>query len=183
MSKEISKLMSLVLRHDPGRLGLTLDSNGWTAIDPLVKRIRGAGFPDFDRATLDAVVQSNDKKRFTISEDGQSIRAAQGHSVQIDLGLQPSRPPALLYHGTAVANLPSIKNQGLIPGTRQHVHLSMDRDTAVKVGGRHGSPVVLTVDAAAMFDSGIAFFQAENGVWLTDVVPAEYVGFDLVPKD
>lgn len=104
MSKEISKLMSLVLRHDPGRLGLTLDSNGWTAIDPLVKRIRGAGFPDFDRATLDAVVQSNDKKRFTISEDGQSIRAAQGHSVQIDLGLQPSRPPALLYHGTAVGN-------------------------------------------------------------------------------
>ncbi len=183
MSKEISKLMSLVLRHDPGRLGLTLDANGWTAIEPLIKRIRGAGYPAFDRPTLDAVVKNNDKQRFTVSDDGQSIRAAQGHSIQIDLGLQPSRPPALLYHGTAAGFIESIREQGLIPGRRQHVHLSMDRDTAVKVGGRHGSPVVLTVEAGKMFDVGISFYQAENGVWLTDLVPVEYLGFALAPED
>lgn len=175
MSKEISKLLSLILRHTPEKYGIVLDESGWTAIDPLVTKVRGAGNPDFDRAALEAMVADNDKKRFTISEDGLKIRAAQGHSIKVDLGLTPSRPPAVLYHGTATANLESIRQQGLLPGRRQQVHLSTDHQTANKVGSRHGAPTVLAVDAERMFSDGVQFFQAENGVWLTDHVDPKYL--------
>jgi len=178
MSREISKLLSLILRHDPGKYGITLDANGWTPINPLIAKVRGAGNPGFDRAALDAVVENNDKKRFTISEDGLRIRAAQGHSVAVDLGIAPSRPPATLFHGTAISNLDSIMSQGLLPGKRQQVHLSLERETATKVGSRHGKPIVLTVASERMFENGIQFFQAENGVWLTDRVAPEYLKFD-----
>lgn len=178
MSKELSKFLSLVLRHDPGKVGISLDSNGWTSIATLVAGVQRAGFPEFDRATLDAVVENNEKKRFTISEDGSMIRAAQGHSVEVDLALQPSTPPDILYHGTASTRLASIREHGLVPGKRQQVHLSNDSETAVKVGSRHGRPVVLVVDAARMAAEGIVFFQADNGVWLTDAVPADYLSTD-----
>jgi putative RNA 2'-phosphotransferase len=174
MSTEISKLLSHVLRHAPERLGITLDANGWTSVEILIAKAREQGFA-IDRPVLEAVVSTSDKKRFTLSEDGQSIRAAQGHSVSVDLGLQPTEPPALLFHGTARDNLHSILAQGLKPGTRQHVHLSLDEETAIKVGSRHGKPVVLKVDAAGMHSAGLAFLRADNGVWLTDHVPPVYL--------
>jgi putative RNA 2'-phosphotransferase len=176
MSTEISKLLSYVLRHAPERLGIVLDDNGWTPVDVLITEARKHGFK-VDRDILEAVVANNDKKRFTLSEDGTLIRAAQGHSVTIDLALTPSEPPAHLFHGTARDNLDSILASGLKPGSRRHVHLSLDEDTATKVGSRHGRPVVLKVDAAAMHRDGYAFLRADNGVWLIDAVPVAYIGF------
>jgi putative RNA 2'-phosphotransferase len=177
MTVQLSKFLSLILRHEPTKFGVVLNSGGWTPIDVLIDRIRASGFPDFDRKMLDAVVENNTKKRFTVSDDGARIRAAQGHSVEVNLGLPPTKPPAVLYHGTAVTNLDSIRERGLQSGKRQHVHLSLDRDTAASVGMRHGKPIVLTVAAGQMFDDGIVFGQAENGVWLTDSVPAHYLDF------
>lgn len=174
MSKETSKLLSLVLRHEPGRIGIGLDENGWTAIDVLLVKLGEAG-TTIDRDLLQNIVDANDKKRFTISEDGLRIRAAQGHSVDVDLGLSPSEPPATLYHGTAAGNLESISKTGLRSGQRQHVHLSADRATAARVGQRHGRPIVFSVNTAEMQRDGHKFIQAENGVWLTDLVPANYL--------
>lgn len=174
MTKEISKLLSYVLRHAPEHLDLALDANGWTSVATLITRIQATGLP-MDRQLLEHIVASSDKQRFTLSDDGQRIRAAQGHSVKVDLALEPSTPPPLLFHGTAQANLTAILAEGLEPGQRQHVHLSSDEETALRVGGRHGKPVVLRVDAARMFSDGLTFWQAENGVWLTDRVPAAYL--------
>lgn len=174
MSTEISKLLSHVLRHAPERLGIALDANGWTSVDVLIARAREQGFA-IDRPILEAVVATSDKKRFTLSEDGLLIRAAQGHSVAVDLGLQPSEPPEILFHGTAQGNLASILAEGLKPGKRQHVHLSFDEDTAIKVGSRHGKPVVLKVHADKMRHDGFHFFRADNCVWLTDHVPSAYL--------
>lgn len=174
MSTEISKLLSHVLRHAPERLGITLDANGWTSVDILILKAREQGFA-IDRPILEAVVATNDKKRFTLSEDGQLIRAAQGHSVSVDLGLQPGEPPETLFHGTATKNLEPIMAEGLKPGARQHVHLSLDEETAIKVGSRHGTPIVLKVDACRMQRDGFMFFRSENGVWLTNHVPPTYL--------
>lgn len=175
MTKEISKLLSYVLRHAPEHVGLTLDANGWVSIDVLISRFQATGV-EVDRQMLEQIVAGSDKQRFTLSDDGLRIRAAQGHSVKIDLALESSTPPPLLFHGTAKANLDVILTEGLKPGQRQHVHLSLDEETAMKVGGRHGKPVVLRVDAARMSADGLIFYQAENGVWLTDKVPAAYLG-------
>ncbi|MBW6420084.1 RNA 2'-phosphotransferase [Rhizobium sp. XQZ8] len=174
MSTEISKLLSHVLRHAPERLGIVLDANGWTSVDILISKAQEKGFA-IDRPILEGVVAGSDKKRFTLSEDGQLIRAAQGHSVAIDLGLQPSDPPEILFHGTAEDNLEPIMAEGLKPGTRQHVHLSLDEATAIKVGSRHGKPIVLKVNAGEMQRNGFVFFRAENGVWLTTHVPPVYL--------
>lgn len=176
MTKETSKLLSLVLRHSPEKIGITLDPAGWTPIDVLLAKLKKAGHK-IDHAGLVAVVEENDKKRFTISDDGRRIRAAQGHSVPVELGLDPATPPYVLYHGTARANLDSIFATGLNPGTRRQVHLSTSEDTALKVGSRHGSALVLTVDTKRMSEDGFAFFRADNGVWLTDIVPAIYIAF------
>jgi len=176
MSKEISKFLSYVLRHAPESIGLSLDANGWAEVEELLAKARKAG-RGIDLATLQEVVAQNDKRRFTLSEDGRRIRAAQGHSIAVDLALAPSEPPPLLYHGTATRNLDAILAEGLKPGRRQQVHLSLDPETALKVGQRHGKPTVLTVDAAAMHRDGYALFRADNGVWLTDSVPARYLSF------
>lgn len=172
--KEISKFLSYILRHDPGSIGLALDPQGWVDVDALLDKAKAAGRP-IDRATLEAVVADNDKKRFTLSEDGRRIRAAQGHSVAVDLGLDPVVPPARLFHGTATRNLDAIMIEGLKPGSRQKVHLSADEATARTVGQRHGKPVILTVDTAGMHAEGYLFWQAENGVWLTDTVPPRFL--------
>ena len=126
---------------------------------------------------MDEVVATNDKKRFSFSPDGQLIRANQGHSVEVDLGLVPVEPPELLYHGTMERFLDSIREKGLLRGNRHHVHLSADRETAARVGQRRGRPVVLVVEAGRMHREGIAFFRSENGVWLTDAVPANFLQF------
>jgi putative RNA 2'-phosphotransferase len=171
-----SKFLSLVLRHQPEKIGVHLDEGGWASVDELLRAARHSGIP-LDAKSLQAVVQQNDKQRFTISEDGRKIRANQGHSISIDLGLEPTEPPELLYHGTSSRFLESIKLQGLVRKKRHHVHLSHDRETALRVGRRHGPPAVFTIEAGRVHLDGYAFYLSMNGVWLTTQVPAEYIFF------
>ncbi|NVZ23697.1 RNA 2'-phosphotransferase [Pseudomonas costantinii] len=171
----ISKLLSYVLRHAPESLDIVLDSDGWTDVDALIHNANQHGH-NLDREALLEVVETNDKKRFTLSGDGQRIRAAQGHSTeQVQVQHVEKAPPALLYHGTASRFMASIEVQGLIPGSRHHVHLTDNPETAMSVGKRYGQPVLLTVDAQAMSQAGVQFFQADNGVWLVASVPATYL--------
>ncbi len=174
MSKQTSKFLSLVLRHAPERIGIELDAQGWTDVDDLIVKANAAGVA-LDRATLQEIVATSDKQRFTLSADGSRIRAAQGHSVEVDLDLRPSTPPAILFHGTARTNIDAILAEGLKPGKRQHVHLSPNEETAHRVGMRHGSPVIFQVDTARMHADGLIFWQADNGVWLTAAVAPTYL--------
>ena len=169
--KRLSKFLSFVLRQDPGSIGLTLDEGGWAAVEDIVA---GAGFPT-DAGQIAHVVRASDKQRFALSPDGARIRANQGHSLPVDLGLAPVAPPEVLYHGTAQASLSAILAEGLRPMGRQHVHLSPDPDTAVKVGQRHGRPVVLLVAAGRLAADGQIFYLSANGVWLTGAVAPEYL--------
>lgn len=170
----VSKYLSKHLRHQPGRIGITLDEGGWVEIDELMRAAAGHGFR-FTRAELDHVVASNDKRRFTI--DGTRIRANQGHTVGVDLGLPPAEPPEYLYHGTVARSLDAIRSEGLRPMARHDVHLSPDRETATRVGARRGRPVVLSVHAGAMHRAGHVFRVSANGVWLTASVPPRYIRF------
>ncbi|QMV23997.1 RNA 2'-phosphotransferase [Streptomyces sp. SCUT-3] len=170
----ISKFLALVLRHDPAAAGVVLDREGWVEVDVLIRACAAAGRP-FTRAELEHVVATSDKKRFALSADGRRIRAGQGHSVDVDLGLPAVEPPAVLHHGTASRALPLVLREGLRPMSRQDVHLSADAATARRVGARHGRPVVLAVDAAAAARAGHAFRVSANGVWLTDRVPPEFL--------
>lgn len=172
--KRKSKLLSLILRHDPAKAGLTLDQGGWVIIDDLLAGLAHINRP-ISRETLDAIVAENDKKRFSISNDGTRIRAAQGHSVSIDMAFDPVTPPDVLYHGTASRFLNTIQAEGLKPMSRQYVHLSANIETARKVGQRHGKPVILGVNARAMHEAGHAFYKADNGVWLTDLIPPNWL--------
>jgi putative RNA 2'-phosphotransferase len=174
--KQASKFLSYVLRHEPEAIGLRLDDQGWASIEDLVTLTKGREVP-LSRELIEAVVATNDKQRFSISPDGLRIRANQGHSLAVNLGLVPVRPPETLFHGTATRFLESIRSAGLQPQSRQHVHLSPDAETATQVGQRHGKPVVLEVRAAALFDTGTPFYLSENGVWLTPGVPLEYLIF------
>jgi putative RNA 2'-phosphotransferase len=173
-----SKFLSLVLRHDPKSIGLELDQAGWARVDELIEKANRAGV-GLTREVLRQVVEYNDKKRFALSEDGSKIRASQGHSVSIDLGLEQVEPPEFLYHGTASRFIESIMENGLSKGRRNHVHLSKDERTAVSVGSRHGKPVVLTVKARRMHQEGFRFFISANGVWLTESVPAAFIEFPV----
>ena len=173
-----SKFLSLVLRHDPGRIGLTLDAAGWASVPELLRLAGEAGHP-LTPELLEEVVARNDKQRFSLEPDGLRIRANQGHSIPVDLGLEPVIPPEILYHGTATRTLDPILEQGLTPGTRQHVHLSPDEPTAVKVGQRHGKPVVLRIRALSMHEAGHTFFLSVNGVWLTAEVPPEFIDSEM----
>ncbi|MEE4541397.1 RNA 2'-phosphotransferase [Streptomyces sp. V4-01] len=168
----ISKYLSMLLRHQPEAAGLVLDEGGWVEVDELIAACAARG-RRFSRADLDHVVANNNKKRFAYSPDGRRIRASQGHSVAVELGLAAAPPPEVLYHGTASATLPLILRDGLRPMSRQDVHLSADVETAVRVGSRHGRPVVLVVEAAALAAAGHEFRVSANGVWLTDAVPPE----------
>ncbi|MFJ7987790.1 RNA 2'-phosphotransferase [Streptomyces sp. NPDC096351] len=168
----ISKYLSKHLRHQPERIGLVLDPQGWTEIDTLLAALDRNGLP-ITRAELDHVVATNDKKRFAV--EGTRIRASQGHTVEVDLDLPPAEPPAYLYHGTVAAALPAIRAEGLRPMARHHVHLSPDRETATRVGARRGRPIVIAVDAGAMHRAGHVFRVSANGVWLADAVPPEFL--------
>lgn len=171
-----SKFLSKVLRHAPESVGLRLDDAGWVDVDDLLAAAVRAGVP-LDRPTLQRVVAENGKQRFALSADGVRIRASQGHSVPVELGLAPVVPPDVLFHGTADRNLESIRAQGLVPGRRTHVHLSADEATAVNVGRRHGRPVVLRIQSGEMHRAGHPFFRSENGVWLTASVPPAHIHF------
>ena len=169
-----SKFLSLVLRHRPDAIGITLDAEGWVSVEVLLAACAQHG-RTISREQLDAVVRTNDKQRFAFSADGSRIRANQGHSLPVDLGLAPVEPPELLYHGTVSRFLESIRRDGLTKGKRHHVHLSPDIQTATKVGQRRGRPVVLVIEAGRMFREGHTFDRSENGVWLTDAVPPDYL--------
>lgn len=169
-----SKFLSLVLRHEPERIGVALDEGGWVDVGALLAACAAHGRP-LTRAELDHVVATNNKRRFAFSEDGRRIRASQGHTVAVELGLAPAVPPDVLFHGTATATLPLILRDGLLPMARQDVHLSADRETAVRVGARHGRPVVLAVDAAGLAAAGQVFRVSANGVWLTGPVAPEWL--------
>lgn len=171
---KVSKYVSKHLRHQPERIGLVLDPQGWVEIDDLLGAAATHGFR-ISRSELDHVVAANDKQRFAV--EGTRIRASQGHTVSVDLGLAEAEPPAYLYHGTVAAALDAIRAEGLRPMARHHVHLSPDRETATRVGARRGRPIVLSVDAGAMHAAGHVFRISANGVWLADSVPPEFIRF------
>ena len=170
----ISKFLSLVLRHKPETIGITLDDAGWVPISDLLDAAKAFG-QELNHDLLLRIVHENDKQRFAISVDGTSIRANQGHSIEIELGLKPVTPPSILYHGTVMRFVHSIREKGLLPGNRQHVHLSSDHQTAEIVGRRRGIPIVLVIDAIRMANDDRRFYLSENGVWLTPDVPVEYI--------
>ncbi len=170
----ISKLLSLILRHEPERVGLKLDSAGWIGVPELLEALNRHG-ASLSYEQLKQVVETNDKKRFAFSDDGQRIRASQGHSVHVDLQYEPTPPPDFLYHGTPEKFVESIRRSGLNKGQRHHVHLSPDPETAVKVGQRRGQPVVLKIAAGRMHQERYVFYRSANNVWLVDHVPAEFI--------
>ncbi len=172
--KTTSKFLSLVLRHQPEMIGLTLDPAGWTELSELVTKARVHG----EAITVEDVrriAAESDKQRFTLSPDGLRIRAAQGHSVTVELGLQPVIPPDVLFHGTATRFADAIRIEGLKPQSRLQVHLSAEEETALKVGQRHGKPIIFRIAAGRMQAEGFSFYQADNGVWLTDTVPPQFL--------
>jgi len=172
--KHISKLMSLVLRHDPSVIGINLDKNGWASVDDLISGINKKGKKlDFD--ILVEVVETNNKKRFAFNENKTKIRASQGHSLSVDVELKEEVPPKKLYHGTVDKFLDLIMESGLKKMSRQHVHLSHELATATDVGSRRGKPVILSVDSEQMHQDGIKFYKSDNGVWLVDKVLPEYI--------
>jgi len=172
---DTSKFLSYVLRHKPQDIGLRLDSEGWADIEELIDKAQRHK-RRLTLSLIEEVVKTNDKKRFSLSTDGLRIRAVQGHSTKtVQLNLTPQEPPEWLYHGTATRFLASILTQGLLPGSRHHVHLSLDKRTAEAVGKRYGKPVVLRIAALQMHQQGFVFGQAENGVWLTEKVPVAFI--------
>ncbi|WP_281866876.1 RNA 2'-phosphotransferase [Flavobacterium sp. GSB-24] len=175
-TKSISKFLSLVLRHSPEKIGLKLDEKGWADVNELIEKCTKKG-NRLDAELLDYVVENNDKKRFAFNEDKTKIRASQGHSISVDLNLTETEPSEYLYHGTVGKFIESIQKEGLKKMSRQHVHLSKDKETAIKVGSRRGAAQILTVKSGAMHRDGFKFYLSENNVWLTDVVPAKYIEF------
>ena len=169
-----SKFLSLVLRHAPQTIGLTLDGSGWANVDELISLANAHG-QALSRALVEEIVETSDKKRFALNEDRSRIRANQGHSVEVDLGLEPREPPDILFHGTADRFLAPILSTGVNSQARQHVHLSSSVEVARSVGVRHGRPVILVVDAKGMQRDGHRFHLSENGVWLTSAVPPQYM--------
>lgn len=172
--KTHSKFLSYVLRHKPESIGIALDKDGWVDIDILLAASAAAG-RDISSQRLIEIVATNDKQRFAFDQTGTRIRANQGHSVDIDLGLTAVQPPAALYHGTVEKFIASIAQSGLVKMNRQYVHLSATIETAQNVGSRRGKPLILKVRAADMAAAGYVFFRSENGVWLTDAVPPEFL--------
>ena len=171
--KEISKFISLILRHKPETIGIKLDEHGWANVDELTAGI--AKTEEFNMDMLEEIVRTDEKKRYSFNEDKTLIRANQGHSIPVDVELEKIEPPKYLYHGTGEKFCKAIDAQGLIPKSRLYVHLSTDIETAIKVGSRHGKPVVYRVWSSEMDKAGFDFFRSANGVWLTKEVPTKYI--------
>ena len=174
--KSTSKFLSLVLRHSPETIHLKLDENGWANVDELIIKCNQHQ-KKLDLELLNIVVEMNDKKRFAFNEDKTKIRASQGHSIEVELNLKEALSLEFLYHGTVDASIDGIKEKGLQKMSRQHVHLSKDKETAIKVGSRRGKPIILKVEARRMHEEGFRFYLSENEVWLTDEVPVKYIQF------
>ena len=175
--KTISKFLSLILRHNPETIGLRLDTNGWANVEELLSKSALHNIP-CTKKELEEVVETNDKQRFIFNEDHSQIRANQGHSIRVDLNLQSQTPPDFLFHGTVEKFMTPIQSEGLKKMGRQHVHLSRDKETAEKVGDRRGQAIILVILSGAMHKDGYDFYLSENGVWLTDNVPVNYINFE-----
>ena len=173
MGKGTGKFVALILRHKPETIGITLDEHGWANVDELIEGI--AKTRTFDMEMLEEIVATDNKQRFSFNEDHTMIRANQGHSIPVDVELKKLSPPEVLYHGSAIKYEEAIDDIDLIPKTRLYVHLSKDYDTVVKVGSRHGKPVIYKVYTGNMDRDGYEFFLSENGVWLTKSVPTKYL--------
>lgn len=171
--KETSKFISLILRHKPEAIGITLDEHGWANVDDLIAGISKT--QPISMAILEQIVAEDEKQRYSFNEDKTLIRANQGHSIPVDVELEEKEPPEVLYHGTGEKYVNSIDVQGLIPKSRLYVHLSSDKDPAVKVAQRHGKPIMYIVNSGEMFRDGYIFYQSVNGVWLTKEVPLSYL--------
>ncbi len=171
--RETSKFMSLILRHKPEAIGISLDEHGWANVDELIEGISKTH--EFSMEILEEIVRTDEKQRYSFNEDKTLIRANQGHSIPVDVELDEVEPPEELWHGTATKYEASIDEHGLIPKSRLYVHLSKDKETAVKVGQRHGKPVLYIVKAGDMYKAGYKFYLSKNGVWLTKEVPPEYL--------
>ena len=171
--KETSKYISLILRHKPETIGITLDEHGWANVDELISGI--AKTHEMNMNILEEIVSTDEKQRYSFNDDKTKIRANQGHSIQVDVELEEMRPPEILWHGTGEKFTGSIDEQVLIPKSRLYVHLSKDEKTAFKVGTRHGKPVLYIVKAKEMFKDGYKFYLSKNGVWLTKEVPVKYL--------
>ena len=173
--KSTSKFISLILRHKPEVIGITLDEHGWADVQALIDGINRAGGHALDMELLEEIVRTDKKKRYSFNEDHTLIRANQGHSVPVDVELQEKIPPDILWHGTGEKYVSSIDEQGLLPKSRLYVHLSSDMETARKVGSRHGKPVIYEIDCRRMAGDGYRFFLSANREWLTKEVPALYL--------
>lgn len=174
--ERLSKFISMILRHKPEVIGITLDEHGWADVNELIKGINETGEEvEFSKAILEKIVKTDKKQRYSFSQDKTLIRANQGHSIPVDVELEKKEPPKVLYHGTGVKSVKAIQEQGLLPMERLYVHLSIDVKTATNVGKRHGTPVIFQVNAEQMQKDGYDFFQSVNGVWLTKEVPAKYL--------
>ena len=174
--ERISKFISMILRHKPEVIGITLDEHGWADVNELIKGINDTGEEvEFSKDTLETIVKTDKKQRYSFSQDKTLIRANQGHSIPVDVELEKKEPPKVLYHGTGVKSVKAIQEQGLLPMERLYVHLSTDVETATNVGKRHDTPVIFKVNAEQMQKDGYDFFQSVNGVWLTKEVPTKYL--------
>lgn len=169
----LGKFLSLVLRHNPDAAGISLDEHGWADVQELLTGVRRSG-RQISMETLERIVRENNKHRYSFNADHSKIRANQGHSLQVDVELAAMKPPRYLYHGTSARFLAAIQQEGIKKMSRQYVHLSSDFQTAMEVGRRHGSPVVITINAEAMAHDGVTFYQSENGVWLCEYVAPVY---------
>lgn len=168
-----SCFLSLILRHKPETIGISLDEHGWANVDELIEGISKTR--EFNMDILEEIVRTDEKERYAFNEDKTLIRANQGHSIPVDVELEKAEPPEKLWHGTGEKYVASIDEIGLIRKSRLYVHLSKDKETALKVGSRHGKPVIYTVKAREMYQDGYAFFLSKNGVWLTKEVPVKYL--------
>ncbi len=171
------KFLSLILRHKPNVIGISLDEHGWADVSDLIAGIKKTR--NFDMNMLEEIVRTDNKQRFAFNPDHTKIRANQGHSIAVDVELKEQNPPEILYHGTGTKYVSSILKKGLLSQSRLYVHLSKDVPTAINVGKRHGKPAVFTIRAGEMSRKGYQFFLSENGVWLTKFVPAEYLKNDI----
>ena len=171
--RSISKFLSLILRHRPEKICITLDEHCWADVNEIIAGI-GRKYP-LDMARLERIVAEDEKQRYSFNEDKTLIRANQGHSIPVDVELEQVEPPEFLYHGTATKYEESIDREGLIPKSRLYVHLSGDEETARKVGIRHGKPVIYRIRSGEMHRDGNVFFRSVNGVWLIKAVPPKYM--------
>ncbi len=173
--KNTSKFISLILRHRPEVIGISLDEHGWADVEDLIAGVNRSEGHFLDMETLEEIVRTDEKQRYSFNEDHTLIRANQGHSIPVDVELEQKMPPDILWHGTGEKYVSSIDMQGLVPKSRLYVHLSSDVDTAKKVGSRHGKPVIYQVDCRKMTGDGFLFYLSANKVWLTKTVPAKYL--------